>query len=39
MLEALDKVKWDMLEASTQTRKVPKHTAWMPDSGYKEIFR
>ncbi|MDX9839086.1 MAG: VOC family protein, partial [Azoarcus sp.] len=38
MLEALDKVKWDMLEEWAQTKKAPKHAAWMHDGRYKEMF-
>ena len=39
MLEALDKVKWDMLEDWAQTKKAPKHAAWMHDGSYKEMFK
>ncbi|NMG42976.1 VOC family protein [Aromatoleum toluvorans] len=39
MLEALDKVKWDMLEEWAQTKKAPKHAAWMHDGSYKEMFK
>lgn len=39
MLEALDKVKWDMLEEWSKTRKAPKHAAWMHDGSYKEMFK
>ncbi|MBI1906028.1 MAG: VOC family protein [Rhodocyclales bacterium] len=39
MLEALDKVKWDMLEEWARTRKAPKHAAWMHDGSYKEMFK
>jgi catechol 2,3-dioxygenase-like lactoylglutathione lyase family enzyme len=39
MLEALDKVKWDMLEEWSRTRKAPKHAAWMHDGSYKEMFK
>ena len=39
MLEALDKVKWDMLEEWAQTKKAPKHAAWMHDGSYKEMFQ
>lgn len=38
MLEALDQVKWDMLEEWGQTKKAPKHAAWMHDGRYKEMF-
>ncbi len=39
MLEALDEVKWDMLEEWSKTRKAPKHAAWMHDGRYKEMFK
>ena len=39
MLEALDEVKWDMLEEWAQTKKAPKHAAWMHDGRYKEMFQ
>ncbi|OZB69138.1 MAG: glyoxalase, partial [Thiomonas sp. 14-64-326] len=39
MLAALDAVKWDMLEEWGQTRKAPKHAAWMHDGRYKEMFQ
>lgn len=39
MLEALDKVKWDMLEEWAQTKQAPKHAAWMHDGSYKEMFK
>ena len=39
MLEALDKVKWDMLEEWAQTKKAPRHAAWMHDGRYKEMFK
>ena len=39
MLEALDKVKWEMLEEWSQTRKAPRHAAWMHDGSYKEMFQ
>ena len=39
MLEALDTVKWDMLEEWAQTKKAPKHAAWMHDGSYKEMFK
>ncbi|NMG28111.1 VOC family protein [Aromatoleum evansii] len=39
MLEALDKVKWDMLEEWAQTKRAPKHAAWMHDGRYKEMFK
>lgn len=38
MLEALDKVKWEMLEEWNQTKKAPKHAAWMHDGHYKDMF-
>ncbi|MBD5802302.1 Glyoxalase/Bleomycin resistance protein/Dioxygenase superfamily protein [Azoarcus sp. Aa7] len=39
MLEALDDVKWAMLEEWAQTKKAPKHAAWMHDGSYKEMFK
>lgn len=39
MLEALDEVKWPMLEEWAQTKKAPKHAAWMHDGSYKDMFR
>ncbi|ATE61348.1 VOC family protein [Thauera sinica] len=39
MQAALDKVKWPMLEEWSQTRKAPKHAAWMHDGSYREMFR
>ena len=39
MLDALDKVKWDMLEEWSRTKKAPKHAAWMHDGSYKEMFQ
>ena len=39
MLDALDKVKWPMLEEWAQTKKAPKHAAWMHDGSYKDMFR
>ena len=39
MLEALDKVKWEMLEEWAQTKQAPKHAAWMHDGSYKEMFK
>lgn len=39
MLDALYEVKWDMLEEWAQTKKAPKHAAWMHDGRYKEMFR
>ncbi len=38
MLDALDAVKWDMLEEWAQTKKAPKHAAWMHDGSYRELF-
>jgi hypothetical protein len=38
MLDALDKVKWEMLEEWNQTKKAPKHAAWMHDGHYKDMF-
>ena len=39
MLEALDQVKWAMLEEWGQTKKAPKHAAWMHDGRHKEMFK
>lgn len=39
MLEALDKVKWDMLEEWGATKRAPKHAAWMHDGSYKQMFK
>lgn len=39
MYEALDQVKWAMLEEWAQTKKAPKHAAWMHDGSYKEMFQ
>ncbi|BAL25000.1 VOC family protein [Azoarcus sp. KH32C] len=39
MLEALDEVKWAMLEEWAVTKKAPKHAAWMHDGSYKEMFK
>jgi catechol-2,3-dioxygenase len=39
MLEALDAVKWDMLEEWAKTKKAPKHAAWMHDGSYVEMFK
>jgi catechol 2,3-dioxygenase-like lactoylglutathione lyase family enzyme len=39
MFEALDAVKWAMLEEWAQTKKAPKHAAWMHDGRYKEMFK
>ncbi|MNY64102.1 hypothetical protein D3C86_2011580 [compost metagenome] len=39
MLEALDEVKWAMLEEWAQTKRAPKHAAWMHDGSYKEMFQ
>jgi len=38
MLEALDKVKWEMLDEWSRTKKAPRHAAWMHDGRYKEMF-
>jgi len=38
MLEALDKVKWEMLEAWRQTKRAPQHARWMHDGRYKTMF-
>jgi catechol 2,3-dioxygenase-like lactoylglutathione lyase family enzyme len=34
MLRKLDEVKWDMLEEWSQTRRAPKHAAWMHDGSH-----
>lgn len=39
MAEALDKVKWEMLEEWKKTKRAPKHAAWLHDGTYKEIFK
>ena len=39
MVEALNEVKWDMLEEWAQTKKAPAHAAWMHDGRYKEMFQ
>jgi catechol 2,3-dioxygenase-like lactoylglutathione lyase family enzyme len=39
MLKALDQVKWAMLEEWAQTKRAPKHAAWMHDGSYKEMFQ
>ncbi len=31
MMKKLDDVKWDMLEEWSQTKRAPKHAAWMHD--------
>lgn len=38
MLEALDKVKWEMLEEWRQTKRAPQHARWMHDGRYKTMF-
>ncbi len=39
MREALDALKWDMLEEWANTRKAPKHAAWMHDGRHKDMFK
>lgn len=39
MLEELDKAKWEMLEEWAQTKRAPKHAAWLHDGSYKEKFK
>lgn len=39
MAEALDDVKWDMLEEWSRTKRAPKHAAWLHDGSYKEMFK
>jgi catechol-2,3-dioxygenase len=34
MQEKLDAVKWDMLEEWSQTRRAPKHAAWMHEKEF-----
>ena len=34
MMKKLDDVKWDMLNEWAQTKKAPKHAAWMHDGSY-----
>jgi len=31
MMQMLDEVKWDMVNEWSQTKKAPKHAAWMHD--------
>jgi lactoylglutathione lyase len=31
MMQKLDDVKWDMLNEWSQTKRAPKHAAWMHD--------
>jgi catechol 2,3-dioxygenase-like lactoylglutathione lyase family enzyme len=38
MLEALDAVKWEMLEEWRQTRKAPHHARWLHDGRYQTMF-
>lgn len=38
MMDALDEVKWAMLEEWAQTKRAPKHAAWMHDGSYKTKF-
>jgi lactoylglutathione lyase len=35
MMKKLDEVKWDMLEEWSQTKRAPKHAAWMHDGSMK----
>ncbi len=35
MYQALDRVKWDMLEEWSRTRRAPKHAAWMHEKEFK----
>lgn len=39
MLQALDEVKWDMLEEWAKTKRAPSHAAWLHDGSYKEKFK
>jgi lactoylglutathione lyase len=34
MMKNLDEVKWDMLEEWSQTKRAPKHAAWMHDGSH-----
>jgi hypothetical protein len=33
----LDEVKWDMLNEWAQTKRAPKHAAWMHDREFKAL--
>lgn len=35
-LRRLDKVKWDMLEEWSQTKRAPKHAAWMHEKAFQD---
>jgi catechol 2,3-dioxygenase-like lactoylglutathione lyase family enzyme len=35
MMKQLDEVKWDMLEEWTQTKRAPKHAAWMHQRNFE----
>jgi catechol 2,3-dioxygenase-like lactoylglutathione lyase family enzyme len=37
MYKDLDDVKWEMLEEWTQTKRAPKHAAWMHDKEFKAL--
>jgi lactoylglutathione lyase len=34
MTQALDRVKWDMLQESSRTKQAPRHAAWMHDGSH-----
>ncbi len=34
MMQALDRVKWDMLEEWARTKRAPKHAQWMHDGSH-----
>ncbi len=36
-LEKLDKVKWDMLEEWSKTKKAPRHAAWMHEDEFQSL--
>lgn len=38
MFEALDQVKWDMLEEWAVTKRAPKHAAWLHDGSHRAMF-
>jgi len=38
MLEALDAVKWEMLEEWRATKRAPHHARWMHDGRYRTMF-
>ena len=36
-LKRLDEVKWDMLEEWSQTKRAPKHAAWMHEKALGDV--